>query len=319
MRLRTVPVRIAAVLAAAALSATAAHAGAWLPAPGEYYSRFTADRSVSDTYYDADGARFVRPFGGFEEVRELHFHNEFGWKKWASLQLAVPFRSRTQSVGEEFGYASRTSTGLADLDVGLKIRLKDGISALALQFDWNAPLGYEHDVRDTVLATPGERRIDSTNLGTGRQTVQGSLLYGQGFPAWNVFVEAEGGYRTETSSDGIAEVFANAGAGVWVGESILLSGRWSLVSTTESIQSLRTRAIAGFYGADLGDLEDRSSQLVNPQFLYRVDDRLDVFFGSVHSMSGESVLHRDVVYVGMAFKNTRLNRYQGFLGGKRKS
>jgi hypothetical protein len=318
MRLRTVPVRIAAAIAAVSLSAAAAHAGAWLPRPGEYYSEFTASRSVSDTYYDSEGTRYVRPFGAFEETRDLRLYNELGWRERASLVLSVPIRSRTRSVGADYGYGQLTATGLGDLDLGVRIRVKDGTTAIAAQLDWNAPLGYEHDLADSSSAPAGLERVAAPNLGTGRQSLQGALLVGQALPAWNSFLEAGGGYRMEPQDGGASEWFGSATAGVWLGSSLLVSGCYSMVRSATAFEGERDQLYALGSRLPAGTEPEYDFQTVNPQLLYRVDDRLDVFVGSVHTASGQNRPHFDSVYVGMAFKQTRLNRLQGFLGGKRR-
>ena len=51
--------------------------------------------------------------------------------------------------------------------------------------------------------------------------------------------------------------------------------------------------------------------------MYRVDERLDLFGGSWHTPSGETVLHKNQLYLGLSFKQTRLDRSPGFLGGSR--
>lgn len=319
MRLRTVPVRIAAALVAVTLSSAAAHAGAWMPAPGEYYSEFIAGRSVSDTYYNLERTRFTRPYGTFEEVRELRLYNEIGWRKWASLVLSVPIRSRTQSVGADYGYGALTATGLADLDLGMRFRIREGSTALAFQVDWNAPLGYEHDPLDTSAVAVGYKNLAAPNLGTGRQSFQGALLLGQSLPVVNAFVEGEAGYRLEPQDGGASEWFASATAGVWLGSSVMISGRLAaakgLTPFEGELASLKAQGVIDLGAAGEPDYD---VQLVNPQLLYRVDDRLDVFVGSVHTSNGLNRPHFDTVYVGMAFKQTRFNRLQGFLGDKRR-
>ena len=96
---------------------------------------------------------------------------------------------------------------------------------------------------------------------------------------------------------------ARADAGFWVGSSLLLSGRYS-------------GAIASGEGETLEDEE--TVHRVGPEIRWRVDDFLDVFAGSMHSASGENVLHADEYFVGIATRKTSLNRLQGFLGGTRR-
>jgi hypothetical protein len=49
--------------------------------------------------------------------------------------------------------------------------------------------------------------------------------------------------------------------------------------------------------------------------LWRVDDRLDLTAGSWSTAMARNNLHYDQFYVALAFKQTKLNRLQGFLGG----
>ena len=49
--------------------------------------------------------------------------------------------------------------------------------------------------------------------------------------------------------------------------------------------------------------------------VWRVDDRLDLPAGSWSTAMAKNTLHYDQVYVAVTFKQTRLNRLQGFLGG----
>jgi hypothetical protein len=56
-------------------------------------------------------------------------------------------------------------------------------------------------------------------------------------------------------------------------------------------------------------------QLLGPVLVWRVDDRLDLVAGSWSTAMAKNALHYDQVYVALAFKQTKLNRLQGFLGG----
>jgi hypothetical protein len=60
------------------------------------------------------------------------------------------------------------------------------------------------------------------------------------------------------------------------------------------------------------------TQFAGPRLTYRVDDKLDAFAGSWHTPSGRNSLHVDAYYVGVSWKQTKLNRLQGFLGGSKR-
>ena len=63
--------------------------------------------------------------------------------------------------------------------------------------------------------------------------------------------------------------------------------------------------------------DDRMSSAFEARVGLRVvaHGRLDVFAGSWHTPSGRNTLALDQYYAGLAWKSTKLNRLQGFLGG----
>ena len=67
-------------------------------------------------------------------------------------------------------------------------------------------------------------------------------------------------------------------------------------------------------GGDGTELEVKRL-LAGPRVTYRVDERMDVFAGSWHTAGGRNVLHYDLYYCGIAWKNTSLDRLAGALGG----
>ena len=75
-------------------------------------------------------------------------------------------------------------------------------------------------------------------------------------------------------------------------------------------------ALVGSMTMSHGDLSpERTLHLAGPVLVWRVDDRLDLAAGSWSTAMAKNALHYDQVYVAVAFKQTRLNRLQGFLGG----
>lgn len=274
--------RAAAWTFAAALGALIptqfAWAGPWQLAPGEYYSQLDASRDVSHSQYDADGGRTVTPLK--LERRALNVSTQLGWKKWATLTLSAPARSATLS-GNAF---ERTETGFGDIGVGFGVPVKTGRTAISLEGLWTAPLGYE-----TVTAP---------TLGFGKQNVAGTVAAGTGFPSFSTFVEASGGYR-HWFNRYADQLVASARVGVWLGSSVLL---------------------VGHYAGDLSHSEagkDRvDQQLVGPELRVRVDERMDMIVGSNHTASGKNIRHVDEYYVGVAYRQTKLDRLQGLIGGK---
>jgi hypothetical protein len=271
-------------LAAVALGPASSIAGAWLPGQGDFYSEIRATYFSADTYRNADGDRV--PLGGVAEQRELVSYSEFGWWKRGTFVIAIPATSIT--LRDDSGVFERTETGLSDLLLGMRVGLLDGPAALSIEADWKAPLGYD-------------RRL-TPRLGDGQQDLSGLLQFGASLEPVNAFIDLAGGYRYR-ADDPADQIVARADVGFWVGSSLLVAGRYQ-------------GALASGDGETPAD--ETSVHLAGPVFVWRVDEFLDVFAGSVHSAAGENVLHADQFYVGIATRKTRLDRLQGFLGGTRR-
>jgi hypothetical protein len=290
-----------------------AFAGAWTPAPGEYYSELRGGWFSSDGYHDENGDRWFIHGGGLIEQRSLLFYNELGWKPRWSLVLGIPLVSVTRRFGAAGGErVPPTVTGLGDAVVGLRYRIANGRTGAALELDWKAPLSYERSRffpvtrADSIAAgdTDGDgdslnlsvvRHLGSPVLGDGQSDVALKLHLGTAIPRG--FLQASGGYRYrfESPKD---QVVLSADLGVWLTRSLLLAGRYE-------------GEIAG-QGDRPADEPDRHR--VGPTLVYRVDDMLDLFAATMHTASASNALHTDEVYVGVAFKQTKLSRLQGFLG-----
>jgi hypothetical protein len=302
-----------------------AQAGPWLPARGEYSADLRGTLFTADTYRNDDGDRF--PLGGTWEERSLGATVEMGWKKTYSLVLGAPFVSATAKQGS----LSRTDSGLEDLLLGVRYGVKQGPSAVAVELDWKTPLGYSrtgsllsHQVREVggapedSLVTGGLQTLTLSLLCGGPIKDRGFWQLGAGFGRrFLSFSGADGKHVTDVlvhrtlrpdtlvrGVDQAAELWTHrlalsADAGWWFGRGLLIGGRY-----------------AGTVGLSHGDLyPDRTEHLVGPFILYRVDERLDVSAGSWSTFVGRSVLHRDEFYAAITFKQTHLNRLQGFLGG----
>ncbi len=272
-----------AAIAALAVPLTAS-AGPWQLAPGEYYSQLEGSRDVSDTQYDADGHRGSLDQGYVVERRALTSVNQFGWTKWGSLTLSAPARSATRRSAQ-LGVEA-TDTGFGDIEVGLGIPIVRGRTAVAIEGLYTAPLGYQ-----TVTAP---------TLGLGKQNVTGDVAIGTGFPGLQTFVQADAGYRWWPNRYA-SQYVGGAEAGVWLGSAVLLLGHYhGAIAQTQSGK-------ASF-----------SNHIVGPELRVRVDDRFDMIAGSNHTAAGKSIDHIDEYYVGVAYRQTRLDRLQGILGSKRR-
>lgn len=286
---------IAAIAAAAlAASSVAAAAGPWALAPGEYYTELRGSFFSTGTFYDDDGNRM--PSGGLYEQRAVSSYTELGWKDHWSVQLSLPALSNTVRDGG----SAATRSGFGDFGLGFRYSLVNGPSATALQFGWTAPAGY-----NTRLGPA---------LGSGLQRLQASLELGRPLGT-NGFVQVGGGYaydfltvgaRSTDASDVASKrtwsdhALAHAAVGLWMGQ----------------------LQVAGQYRGEIGtssglDLET-TTHLAGPRLAYRMDERLDAIAGSWHSPGGKNVPHLNQFYAGVAWKMTKLNRLQGFLGGDKR-
>lgn len=276
------PRHFSALLAAVfTLLASAALAGPWLPAPGDYYTEFRAGRVAGDMLYDDGGSASGIAGGGELEERRLISTTELGWKENVSFLLQVPavsmtYRQRTPDT-------ESTETGLGDMVIGLRYRLVEGATALAIEGDWKAPLGYD-------------RRADPT-LGDGQQDVMGQVVFGAPLSGMG-FVQLGGGYRYRFESPP-DEVFGSADVAIFAGDAFLVSGHYDGVISMAS--------------TDHPELE-RNLHTAGPQVLLRVDDALDLFAGSRFAIAGKNTVQTNEFYIGVAFKQTQLGRLQGFLG-----
>lgn len=286
-----------ALLSVLALGAPAAvSADPWVITPGDYYSEFRGQYFSSNTYHDGTGERPPLPNGATYEDRALSNFTEVGWKKWGSFHFAIPVESVTRTLDNG---SSSTQSGISDIMMGVKVKLMGGgKSALAMDVDFQAPAGYN-------------RHLDPA-LGDGVQDFIGRLEYGAslGFG----FVTASGAYRLRMgalanvpppqSNKPDDDLLFTADLGAWVGESFLVSGAFR----SQRVMVQEQEPAEG----------DVFSHLVGLQALYRVNDRLDVFTGTLSTMSAENALHVNQFYAGISVKDTHLNRNQGFLGNTRK-
>ena len=318
----------AGVVVAALIGATA-HAGAWIPAPGERYTELRTSVFSSDSYHGTDGGRWALVGGGLYEQRTLLSYTELGWKKHVSVFLGLPAVSVTRRTGD--GGFNRTESGFGDVQAGFRISLANGRTALAIQLEWDGPAGYRrtftpidslrrrHAV-DGSLVSPVV--IDAAEqapiLGNGRQSGIARLVFGTPLGSRG-FLELEGGYR-RYDTQYAQQIVTGGDVGFWLGPSLMIGGRYrgAIAFGGQSADPTAAIATGGAAGGE-GPFEgDRITEhLSGPVLVYRVDDHMDLVAGSLHTASAKNALHVDQVYVALAFKKTGLNRLQGFLGNKR--
>jgi hypothetical protein len=315
MRAR-VALRILILASAAGLFARPAGAGPWGLAHGEWYSKVESGVFSSPSVYLDSGVK--ADTGLVVEQRTLSLYNELGWKKGMTFLFRIPAVSITRQDG--FRATQATATGFQDLMVGMRWALLTGRVPTAFEVAWMAPMGYN-------------RNLDSLNmrLGDGQQQLSLELHAGMEFLGRG-FVQVSGGRvdrflgtggmvralypyvrATRVESDSVLRsrsgseravwsdrLSASADAAFWVSRSVLAGARYR-----------------GFVTLSHGQLApDINLHQAGPVLLYRVDDRLDVYAGSWFSTAGRNTPRTNEVYAGIAFHKTKLNRLQGFLGGK---
>jgi len=300
-----------------ALPGAVAAAGPWMPQPGEYYSEFRAARGNTEQFRDDGGGSADLWHGAEIETRTITSYNEIGWREKWSLVFGTPFQSQTVRLGP---LNDATETGLGDLTLGVRYGLIQGQTALAIQADWVAPLGADRfsDMRELRLALLQNESTDTLNTLLARSSLSavhpGQRLgarasFGTSFPQLNAFFEAEAGGRYHFNAEDV-EIFGSSQLGFWVLDDVYLGATYDLAFSTDYPFAVRNVS-----GEDVIETRETSRQLVGPKLVFRVDDRLDLIAGSRHLFAGRNTMGVNEVYIGIAFKQTRLNRLQGFLGG----
>jgi len=261
-------------------TARAFDGGAWSLGKGEWYSEVRGSRGTANAYFLEDGRDAPLPESGRNQSFSVTSYNEIGWKKNLSLTVNLPFESNQTRSGAE----TASVTGLSDLSLGLRLRLKDTQPGLVIDAGWKAPLGYEKDLPPT--------------LGNGRQELFGAAHIGIELPWINGFVQAARGLRL-VSEDSDVRVATSADLAGWLGERVLLGARYA----DEGVWSSAS-PIAGA----------PHSYAAGPVVLVRMDQRLDLSTGSFYRWAGRNVDKTLQVYVAISFRQTKLNRLEGFLG-----
>ena len=319
----------AAALAAVALLSSTALAAPWALKPGEFYSEVGGEFFSARTFLENSNGKRATLDGALEQ-RSLRSHNEIGWKKRASVWLDAPFVSRTFASNHD---GSRTSTGLGDLDFGVRLGMHMGGAPLALELGWTAPLGAN---RRLFPGTSGFGGVDGTSYQTQLSGAarDSSAFFDSGLQSLSIGLETghtgartafslAGGYRTRfitvgarKDTDRYADFLTGAASVAWQKGDRLILGAGAVGEWRKAAGHPYDRVatpVAGAHGPDL----DPSYLLVGPRLTYRVDDRTDVFAGTWHSQGGRNVLHVDQFYAGVAWKNSALPRLATALIGVR--
>ena len=117
-------------------ASTLAHAGAWTLKEGTNYSK------VAINYFEATD-NFGQSAEGFEEFTDftINYYGEFGLSDKLSLITQVPLR---QSENDTID-GSTQSTGVGDVDIGLRYNLLSSTWVVSTQLLYKAPFFYDEN------------------------------------------------------------------------------------------------------------------------------------------------------------------------------
>lgn len=290
-----------AALAATMLAIPAA-GDPWLPAPGEYAIDLQGVHVGSGGHFYNDIGETIHS-SVLGEARHIQAINDLGWKSWVSFRLGARFSSVTLRLDPHpLSVVSPdvfSRAGLSDMLVGMRFRLLDrGGLAMALETDWQLPLGYEKDV--------------VPSLGDGLHHFSAELQAGLPIAAFQGFAQGSLGYVTHldlhmnpmkaTHPVGSPTIVFDTDVAGWIGNSVLVAARYAGYSSKAE----------GAFGLD------RNKQSFGPEVRYRIDDRMNVYVGASFDFAGRNALKENVYYLGLATQQTRLHRLQGFLGAGRR-
>lgn len=270
-----------AVLCPAA--AFALEGGGWTVRPGEWYTEVGAARASAGAQFLTDARDVAIPNNGrFQQVL-LRSYSEIGWKKNASLLLDIPFETRSWRLQRQTSSVS----GISDVTVGLRVRLRDDAPGLILDLGWRAPLGYDKNV--------------FPSLGDGRQKLYTSINGGVKLPGLPGFAQASRGILF-VSEDGVVFSQTTADAAVWLGPNVLFGGRYADQVAWNSASEVRP--LPTLYAA-------------GPVMVVRIDDRMDLSVAAMRRLYGRNSLEGTQITVALGMKQTKLGPLQGFLGVKK--
>ena len=296
-------------------------AGPWSLKPGEYATDVSGSWYSAYHYGDENGDQRRLYGGGEYEQRTASWLTEMGWKKSMSVVFGLPFTSITRAPGD--AVPLRTTTVLGDGLFGLKWKLANGARAAAIEVDASFPMGYQKDLTlthaDSVAATRPDgtfdwnvaRQISPPVAGDGATTVTGTLQLGTALGK-SAFLSGFGGLEYHGSYYDVRYRFG-ADLAFWFRDHWLIGGRYRSAITTGFAEA---RGEALFLG-ERNPTYDTSFHEAGPVITYRVDDHLDVFASTMHTMTIKNGYHTDEVRFGFTFKQTKLNRLQGYLGSTR--
>lgn len=171
-------------LISGALAPTAALAGPWTLEQGKTYNKPAVN-------FFTGGSSFGTQQDGFVVFEDLNFtyYNETGITDNLSFIASIPIKEIRRVDRNAAGVpVSQRTTGVGDIDLGLRYNLSKGPVVVAVQGLFKLPYAYN--------------RNNPLPLGNGQEDFEGRLQLGRGFgKAGYVVVEAGYRYRVGAPSD----------------------------------------------------------------------------------------------------------------------
>jgi len=252
------------------LSGQHVYAGAWTLKEGSGYNK------IALNVFEADES-FGVAAPGFEEFNDItvNYYGEFGLTDKLTFITQIPLR---QSENDTVTGSTET-TGIGDVDIGLRYNLINSSWVLSTQVLYKAPFLYDED--------------EDLPLGNGQSDVELRLQLGRSlYPYGYVGLEAGYRFRAEDPSDEFRYLVEY---GFDLTSKIYLRSKVDVILAVDSTDvELQADGNPNFPNAfDLGRLELSAG--------YKFNDRSGVEFTYTESLFGENILDGDTYQLGFVF------------------
>ncbi len=246
------------------------HAGAWTLKENDNYNK------VAINYFEATDT-FGPAAEGFEKFTDytVNYYGEFGLSDKVTFITQVPLRQSKNSTVT----GSAETTGVGDVDLGLRLNLIESDWVVSTQLLYKAPFLYDEDA--------------DLPLGNGQSDLELRLQLGRSlFPYGYLGLEAGYRYRAEEPSD---EFRFLAEYGFDLTPKIYLRSKVDVILAVDSTDIVvETDGNPNFPSAfDLGRLEISAG--------YKINKDIGVEFTFTEALFGENILDGDGYQLGFVF------------------
>lgn len=247
-----------------------AYAGAWTLAKGTGYNKVAVNVFQADDQFGTGQA-------GFEEFNDvtIGYYAEYGLTDKLTFIGQIPFR---RSNNETLGVTTET-TGIGDVDLGLRYNLLNDKWVFSTQFLYKAPFLYDED--------------EELPLGNGQSDLEVRLQLGKSlYPYGYLGLETAYRFRAEDPSDEIRYLVEY---GFDLTSNIYLRAKLDVIQAIDSTDVVLTSdGNPNFPNAfDLSNVETSAG--------YKFGDKTSVEFTFTQAVSGENILDGDTFQFGFVF------------------